>query len=49
LQVFRESKSTDTCRRVPLRVGPVVVNIVVNRFRRLFSMFLEWSREDLAP
>jgi hypothetical protein len=30
LQVFRKSESANTCRCMPLRVGPVVVEIVVS-------------------
>jgi hypothetical protein len=32
LQVFRYFKSVGVCSYIPLRVGPVVVKIVVNRF-----------------
>jgi hypothetical protein len=32
LQVFCQFRSVDVCRYIPLHIGPVVVNIVVNRF-----------------
>jgi hypothetical protein len=33
LQAFRKSESADTCHRISLRIGPVVVKIVVKRDR----------------
>ena len=45
LPAFRKLGSADTCRRVPLHVGPVVVKIVVNyrRFKTLTILeFVKW-------